>query len=107
MKKLNKILQNNIIFYALMLIILGLFVYALLPLPKIIGEYNQVKTLNNQKLKEKTELERQLTLVNNEQLRLDMARELYKISKDGEIIFVFPEDENKNTQQTVEQNDKK
>ena len=90
MKKLNKLLSNNYIYYGALIILIGLLVYSLIPIPKIFGQYEAGIRLNKEKLAHKEELNRQLTVVNNEELRLDIAREQYKISKPGEIIFVFP-----------------
>ncbi len=90
MKKLNKLLSNNYIYYGVLIIVIGLLVYSLMPVPKIFGQYEAAIKLNKEKLAQKEELNRQLTVANNEELRLDIARGQYKISKPGEIIFVFP-----------------
>ena len=95
MKKINKILNNNYIFYAIIAILIALSIYTIIPLPNMISEYSGLIELDEKKLKEKQELESQLSVVNEEELRLDIARSKYKISNDGEILFVFPQEEDK------------
>ena len=95
MKKINKILNNNYIFYAIIAILIALSIYTIMPLPNMISEYSGLIELDEKKLKEKQELESQLSVVNEEELRLDIARSKYKISNDGEILFVFPQEEDK------------
>lgn len=93
MKKINKILNNNYIFYAIIAILIALSIYTIMPLPNMISEYSGLIELDEKKLKEKQELESQLSVVNEEELRLDIARSKYKISNDGEILFVFPQED--------------
>ncbi len=95
MKKINKILNNNYIFYAIIAILIALSIYTIIPLPNMISEYSGLIELDEKKLKEKQELESQLSVVNEEELRLDIARSKYKISNEGEILFVFPQEEDK------------
>ncbi len=95
MKKINKILNNNYIFYAIIAILIALSIYTIMPLPNMISEYSGLIELDEKKLKEKQELESQLSVVNEEELRLDIARSKYKISDEGEILFVFPQEEDK------------
>lgn len=95
MKKINKILNNNYIFYAIIAILIALSIYTIMPLPNMISEYSGLIELDEKKLKEKQELESQLSVVNEEELRLDIARSKYKISNEGEILFVFPQEEDK------------
>lgn len=95
MKKINKILNNNYIFYAIIVILIALSIYTIMPLPNMISEYSGLIELDEKKLKEKQELESQLSVVNEEELRLDIARSKYKISNEGEILFVFPQEEDK------------
>lgn len=95
MKKINKILSNNYIFYAIIAILIALSIYTIMPLPNMISQYSGLIQLDEQKLKEKQELESQLSVVNEEELRLDIARSKYKISNEGEILFVFPQEDDK------------
>lgn len=90
METIKKLLKKNIIFYPLLICLVGFCVYILLPLPNKFQQYQSLKNENQDKIVEKDQLTNDLNIVANENLRLDIARAQYKISNDGEIIFIFP-----------------
>lgn len=92
MKRIKKLLKKNIIFYPLLILIILFAGVTIMPLPKKISQYESLKKQQKEDIALKNELETNLSIVSNEQIRLDIARAQYKISQEGEILFVFPTD---------------
>ena len=90
MKKINQILEKNVIFIGIIGVILTLLFFSVKPLSKNLGEYNEVMEENKKLIALKEEKLSMLSLLENKELRLDIARGEFQISKEGEIIFVFP-----------------
>ena len=93
MNIINKLFANKIIYLITISALLALMVFVLSPLINSFEEYNLVKNENTKLLNEKEELERKLNIINDENLKKDLAREQYQLSEDGDILFIFPDED--------------
>ncbi len=91
MKKFNKLLTNNII-YLVVIFLAAISLYdSIVPLKRAYSENHELtEELDRAKTEDQNKTE-ELKLLNNEDTKEEVARETYKISKDDEILFVFPE----------------
>ncbi len=91
LKKINRLLTNNIVYIVVIFVATFSLYNSIWPMQKARIENDDL----NQELKRvETEEENkteELNLLNNEDTKEEVARETYKISKEDEILFVFPE----------------
>lgn len=91
LKKINKLLTNNVIYIVVIFMATFSLLNSVIPLRNVVKE-NEELTADLKRIETEEENKREeIELINNEDTKEDVARETYKISKDDEILFVFPE----------------
>ena len=93
MNIINKLFANKIIYLITISVLIALMVFVLSPLVSSFEEYKLVKNENTKLLEEKKELEEKLAIINDDNLKKNLAREQYQLSKDGDILFIFPNED--------------
>lgn len=90
---INKLLSNTILMLVIILLCSFYMFIMIQPLFKVNSNLNRqeeqityLKSINEN-------LIQTILLVNDEQTRIKMARELYQLSESDDILFVFPEEE--------------
>ncbi len=91
LKKINKLLTNNIVYIVVIFVATFSIYNSVRPLQNAKNENADLKQeLKRVKTEEENKAE-ELQLLNSEETKEEVARETYKISKEDEILFVFPE----------------
>ena len=93
MNIINKLFANKIIYLITISVLIALMVFVFSPLISSFEEYKLVKNENTKLLEEKKELEEKLAIINDNNLKKNLAREQYQLSKDGDILFIFPDED--------------
>ncbi len=90
LKKLNRIFANNIIFIVVILLATISMYTCLVPVKKANEKNEEIKKELKTTTQEYKNKEKELELLNDDGTKDAVAREAYKISKEDEILFVFP-----------------
>lgn len=97
-KRRKKVTTKRILIFVIVVAILAFFAGTAVQVVKLHMERNDVEKERDAKKAEKNRLEKELTRINDPEYIEEQARDRLRMIRQGEILYVFPEEEEDNSE---------